>query len=215
MIAWLAAAATLAVPGPLCGETLNRVVASIGNEAITQRDIEEEYHFERFLQGKTPEGSPDSSTRNAVLNRLISQDLLETQLGDSGLQTPASKEKAEKTLTGVRKEFSSDQAYRSALQALGMTEPQVLTRLERYQRTLRMIDERLRPAAWPDPEEVETYYSETFVPEYAKGHSTPPPPLNQVQGKIQEILVQRNINQLLAKWLDRLKSTNRVRIHSN
>lgn len=126
-----------------------------------------------------------------------------------------SKKAAENTLSQVRKEFPSNAAYRSALQALGMTEQQVLKRLEVYQRTLRMIDERLRPGAYPDPNEVETYYKETFVPEYARSHSTPPPPLADVRDKIQEIVVQRKINQLLEQWLERLKSVNRVTIHSN
>jgi hypothetical protein len=190
-------------------------VASIGNVAITQRDIEEEYHFERFLQGQAPVGSPDPLTRKLVLSRVISQKLLEEQMGKTGGETSASKEMAQKTLSGVRKEFSGDQAYRAALQELAMSEPQVLKRLVLYQRTLRMIEERLRPAAWPNPKEVETYYQQTFVPEYAKGHSTPPPPLAKVQDQIQEILVQKKMNQLLANWLERLKSSSRVTIHSN
>jgi len=200
---------------PAGGETLDRVVASIGPVAITQREVEEEYHFEQFLQCRSPAGSPDPADRKAVLNRLISQQLLAEQMGIEATESASSKKAAEKTLNEVRKEFPSDTGYRSALHALGMTEPQVLKRLAIYQRTLRMIDERLRPSAWPDPKEVGTYYKETFVPEYAKGHSTPPPPLADVRDKIQEILVQRKMNQLLEKWLERLKSTSRVTIHSN
>jgi len=33
---------------------------------------------------------------------------------------------------------------------------------------LQMINNRLRPTALPDPKEVEDYYKDTFVPEYAK-----------------------------------------------
>jgi len=203
------------LPRRVQGETLDRVVASIGHVAITQLDLQEEYRFERFLQGQPPTGSPGPAIRKVVLSRLISQKLLAGQIGSANRESATSKETAKKTLNEVRKEFPSDQAYRSALHALGMTEPQVLKRLELYQRTLRMIDERLRSTAWPDPKEVEVYYKETFVPEYAKGHSTPPPPLAEVQDKIQEILVQRKMNQLLANWLDRLKSSRRVTIHSN
>jgi SurA-like N-terminal domain len=203
------------MPGPFRGETLDRVVASIGNAAITERDVDEEYHFERFLQGRPPTGSPDPVVRKAALSRLISQKLLEEQIGSVSRNAAAAQESAENTLQQVRKEFRSDEAYRSALRTLGMTEPQVLKRLKLYQRTLRMIDERLRPTAQPDLKEVEAYYKETFVPEYAKSHTTPPPPLAEVRDKIQEILVQRKINQLLSRWLDRLKSTRRVTIYSN
>ena len=194
---------------------MDRVVASVGPIAITQRDVEEEYHFEQFLQGRSPTGSPDSTARRAVLNRLISQKLLSEQMSDATGESASSQKGAEKTLNQVRKEFPSGAAYRSALEAIGMTEPQVLKRLAIYQGTLRMIDNRLRSSAWPTPTEVENYYKETFVPEYAKTHNTPPPPLAEVQDQVQEVLVQRKMNQLLDKWLERLKSTSRVVIHSN
>jgi len=121
---------------------------------------------------------------------------------------------AEETLNSVRKKFSSEEAYRSALQKLGMTEPQVLKRLEIYQRTLHMIDNRLRPAAVPEPSEVEDYYKKTFVPEYVKEQKGPPPPLDDVREQIREILLQKKMNQLLNNWLERLRSDRRVTIHS-
>lgn len=204
------AAASRAIP--VRAETLDRVVASVGDSAITERDVIEEYHFERFLDGHPPAGTPSQKERRAVLNRLISQALLAGQLQRPGREPKNGVKNAEDTLKSVRDTFSSQQAYRSALQSLGMTEQEVLKRLEMYQRTLQMIDNRLRPTALPDPKEVEDYYQKTFVPEYAKGHSGPPPPMDKVRGQIREILVQKKMNALLEKWLDRLKSTHRVTI---
>jgi peptidyl-prolyl cis-trans isomerase SurA len=205
----------LQLPSAARAETLDRVVASIGPVAITQRDVEEEYHFEQFLAGRSPAGSPSPDARKAVLNRLISQKLLAEQIGNTIRESANAQKPAGKTLAQIRKEFPSDEAYRSALDALGMSEPQVLKRLEIYEETLRTIDERLRPSAWPDPKAVENYYKETFVPEYAKSHKTPPPPFAEVRSEIQEILVQKNMNQLLERWLDQLRSTSQVTIHSN
>lgn len=122
---------------------------------------------------------------------------------------------AEDTLKSVREKFSDPTAYRKALTSLGMTEPQVLQRLELYERTLQMINNRLRPAAVPDPNEVDTYYKNTFVPEYAKAHGGPPPSLDNVREQIREILVQKKMNGLLDNWLDRLKSTHRVTIQTD
>lgn len=186
----------------------------MGYNAITQRDVIEEYHFERFLEGKSPAGEPTGAERKAVLGRLISQTLLNRQMRAPARESKNGQKMAEETLNSIRKKFSSGEAYRSALQSLGMTEEQVLRRLELYQRTLRMIDNRLRPAALPDPSEVENYYKNTFLPEYAKGHTGSPPSLDEVRGPIREILVQKKMNQLLENWLERLKSTHRVTIHS-
>ena len=200
---------------PAEAETLDRVVASIGNNAITRSDVVEEYRFERFLDGKPPVGTPGQDERQAVLGRLISQNLLTSQMRMPARQSKNGAKNAAETLQDVRKKFPNEEAYRAAIQSLGMTEPQVLKRLELYQRTLQMIDNRLRPAALPEPGEVENYYKTTFVPEYAKGHPGSPPPLDDVREQIREILVQEKMNQLLGKWLDRLESTHRVTIHSD
>jgi hypothetical protein len=189
-------------------------VASVGSVAITQRDIDEEYHFESFLQGMPPEGKPDAKAQEAVLKRLIRQELLSEQMRGPAAGPADSKKMAEETLNEVHKKFASEAAYRAALQSLGMSENQVLIRLEIYQRTLRMIDQRLRPAAWPQPAEVDAYYKETFVPGFSKEHSGAPPSIDDVRDQIQEILVQKKMNELLEKWLDRLKSTHEVIIHS-
>lgn len=190
------------------------MLASVGDDAITQRDVVEQYRFERFLDGKSPVGSPSSEEIQAVLNRLISQRLLAEQIGGPARGSKDAAKNAEATLKEVQGKFSSQQAYQSALTSLGMTEQQVLKRLELYQRTLQMINNRLRPSALPDPKEVEAYYKDTFVPAYAKGHQGAPPPLDSVRTEIQEILVQKKMNQLLDDWLDRLKSTHRVTIYA-
>jgi peptidyl-prolyl cis-trans isomerase SurA len=204
---------SLAVPAR--AETLNSVVASVGDAAITQRDVIEEYRFELFLEGKAPAGAPHPEERQGVLSRLISQRLLAEQMQRPGRPSKNGANNAEDTLKSVREKFPDQAAYRAALQSLGMTEPQVLKRLEIYERTLQMINNRLRPAALPDPSEVEDYYKNTFVPEYAKEHAGPPPPLDNIRAQIREILVQKRMNELLDSWLDRLKSTHRVTIHTD
>jgi hypothetical protein len=174
----------------------------------------EEYHFERFLEGKSPTGVPSREEKQGALNRLISQTLLAEQMQRPARPSRNGEKNAEDTLKNVRGKFSNQQTYSAALQSLGMTEPQVLERLGLYERTLQMINSRLRPAALPDPNEVEDYYKKSFVPEYTKEHAGPPPPLDEIREQIREILVQKKMNELLDSWLDRLKSTHRVTIHS-
>ena len=174
-----------------------------------------EFHFERFLEGQSPTGTPDHKEKQAVLNRLITQILLTDQMQRPTGNSESRTKDARETLKSVREKFPSQQAYDKALQSLVMTEQQVLKRLELYEHTLQMINNRLRPAAVPDPNEVENYYKKTFVPEYKKEHSGPPPPLDKIRDQIREILVQKKMNDLLDNWLDRLKSAHRVTIHSD
>jgi hypothetical protein len=195
-------------------QTLDRVVASMANHAITESDVEREYGFQLFLEGRIPTSSPDPATLERVRNQLIDQHLLLQEAaaeaaGAADLMTGAAERLAE-----VGKRFQSQDAYESALRAMGMDESQALQRLEQQEQTLRMIDQRLRPAAWVDPAEVETYYRETLAPEYAERSGTAAPALPEVEGQIREILVQKKIDQLLTTWLEELKSSREIRFHS-
>jgi hypothetical protein len=195
-------------------EILDRVVASIGDVAITQSDVEREYRLERFLDGQWPPPPPDSKTLEQARERLTYQKLLleeETQdlSRDAALEKTAAEE-----LDGARKRFPSEQDYQSALHSLHMDENQILSALVDQQRILRIVDQRLRPAAALGTTDVESYYRDVFTPEYTRKHGPPVPPLTEVEGQIQEILVQKKIDQLLASWLEELKPSRRARFHS-
>jgi hypothetical protein len=195
-------------------EVLDQVVASIGDVAITQSDVEQEYRLERFLDGQWPPPPPDRKTLEQTRERLTYQKLLleeETQdlSHDAALEKTAAEE-----LEGVRKRFASERDYQSALHSLHMDEKQILTTLVEQQRILRIVEQRLRPAAAPATTDVESYYRDVFAPEYMRTHGPPVPPLTEVEGQIKEILVQKKIDQLLASWLEELKPSRRVRFHS-
>jgi hypothetical protein len=195
-------------------EILDRVVASIGDVAITQSDVERQYRLERFLDGQWPAPPPDSKTLEQVRERLTDQKLLlEEESQDLSLD-PALEKTAAEELDGVRKRFPSEPDYQSALHALDMDEKQILTTLVDQQRILKIVEQRLRAAAAPGTTDVESYYRDVFTPEYTRTHGSAAPPLTEVQGQIQEILVQKRINQLLASWLEELKPGRQVRFYS-
>ena len=125
------------------------------------------------------------------------------------------KKAAEERLEGIRKGFARDEAFRKALRAMGLSEPQVIGRIVEQGRMMRLIDQRLRPAASPSDDDATSYYHQTFVPEYRQKNSgAAAPPFSEVEGPIREILTQKRINELLDQWIEELKPTSRVRFHS-
>ena len=200
--------------GSSCAEVLDRVVASIGDVAITQSDVEHEYRLERFLDGQWPPPAPDSKTLRQACERLVYQKVLLEEETQDLSHDPALEKAATGELDGVRKRFPSERDYQSALQSLHMDEKQILAALIDQQRILRIIEERLRPSAAPATPEIESYYRDVFTPEYTRTHGPPVPPLAEVQGQIQEILVQKKIDQLLADWFGELGPSYRVRFYS-
>jgi peptidyl-prolyl cis-trans isomerase SurA len=188
-------------------------VASIGNLAITQSDVVQEYRFETFVaDGRIPTNPPSETLFRTVESRLIDQRLLEQQLRDYPADFSALREKAVKEMNTIRNKFRDPGEFAATLSSLGMTEAQVLSRLETQQHILTMVEERTSPAAAVEPQEIEEYYRKTLLPQLAKSTTERPPPLSQVQDKIREILVQQKINQLLAEWLTELKREQHVRV---
>jgi hypothetical protein len=199
---------------PARAEVVDRVVASIGNDAITQSDAEDEYRLERFLEGESPQGHPDPAQLDAARERLIDQKLLLLEAETEGGELPDLPEEAGKLLDQTRKKFPDESAYERALQSLGMDEQTLLRHLALQVVTLRLIDQRLRPAAWVEQKEIETYYHDTFVTEHKRRTAGPPPPLEDVETQIREILVQRKIDALLTAWLTELRSSHQVKIYT-
>ncbi len=214
MITALLAATAVCVSPSKGAEVIDRVVVSVGNLAITLSDVTQEYGLELFLDGKFP-AAPGTSDLERVRERLTYQKLLALELEP---ETPEAEElhrKAQEHLEEVRRSFGGPAEYQKALQVLGMTEAQVLEQLVVRDRILRMIDQRFQPAASPTAAEIEDYYRSTFLPEYAqRGGSKAPPALADVENQIREILVQKQIDRLLAEWLEELKPSRRVRFHA-
>jgi hypothetical protein len=212
----LALTAGMAAGGTVCPatEVLDSVVASIGFEAITASDVQQEYRFERFLDGQWPPPPPNRADLAAARERLADQILLIGEENPGAAEKAGSEKSAAGRLTALRKEFAHPEDYTRALKDLGLTEADVLTRLAKQDLTLLLIDERLRPAASPSDDEVANYYHSTFVPEFQKKNGgAAAPPLPQVDRQIREILTQKRISKLLDQWIEELKPTSSVRFH--
>jgi hypothetical protein len=195
-------------------QALDRVVASIGYAAITASDVEQEYRFERFLDAQWPPPPPNSAALAHAREHLTYQILLNGEENPGPADRAESEKSAAEGLAALRKEFGHPEDFQRALQELGLTEAEVLARIAQQELMLRLVDQRLRPAASPSDDDVSGYYRSTFVPEFQKKNGgAAAPPLSEVEGQIREILIQKRINELLDQWIEELKPTTNVRFH--
>lgn len=188
-------------------------MASFGAAVITQSDAEREHRFELFLEGEPAAAEPDRATLEKACERLVEQKLLALEAGPDFPAPSSFRAAALEDLGEVRKRYRNQEAYLSALRTLSMSEEEVLDHLEQQQWILKIVDQRLRPLATPEASEIEAYYRQTFVPEYTRKSAAPAPPLEEVESQVREILVQKKTNELLASWLEELKSSHQVRFH--
>jgi hypothetical protein len=196
-------------------ETLDSVVASIGNVAITAGDVEQEYRLEQFLNAQWPPPPPTSAALSSAREHLTYQELFTREENPGAAEKAESEKAAVERLAALRKEFAPAQNFQRSLEELGMNETELLARIAQQELMLRLIDQRLRPAASPSDDAVAEYYRSTFVPQFQKANGgAAAPALAQVDDQIREVLIEKRINELLDEWIEELKPTARVQLHS-
>ena len=75
---------------------------------------------------------------------------------------------------------------------------------------LRFIEQRFRAGIRITPEEIQQYYRETLLPHYSNAADAPP--LDRLSPRIQEILLQQQVNTLMNDWLKSLQDQGQVEV---
>ncbi|HEU5452371.1 MAG TPA: SurA N-terminal domain-containing protein [Terriglobales bacterium] len=197
----------LAVPALSAQQVVDRIVATVNNSPITQRDCEMQLRYEALVEGQAVSST---TLPPEVLDRVIDQELLRQQMKGQDLSVPETEVDA-KVAEIRRQTADSDVAWRAALKRDQVSEGEVRDRVAVQLAVLRFVEQRLRSSVHVDPKAVETYYRETFLPQLREQGATEVP-LKQVEGKIEEILAQRQMDQTMSAWLQDLRRQAEVRI---
>jgi peptidyl-prolyl cis-trans isomerase SurA len=195
---------------------LDKVVAVVNKHVILASDLDDEIRLSILDATQLGQGQP---TRERALEQLISRTLVEQQIGDE--DTEASQPTAEDIkarVNDLRRELpacvnsrcDTEAGWKTFLDAHGLTEESVEAYL-RYRLTiLQFIERRFRPGIRIPQDQVEAYYNVTLIPQYAAGE--PVPPLDKVAPRIEEILLEQQVNVLFDQWLDNLRRQGDVEV---
>jgi hypothetical protein len=202
---------------PLRAEIVDRILAVAGDRVLTWSAALAEADYQAFREGREPPswGPPASAISDdarQVVSRLIDQALLEQAMARSPFSAPPD-EDFQAPLRELQQRFSSPDAYREALARYRLTEEEVVARLARERQLMAFVDATLRPQVRISPQQIEDYYQSSFLPEWQRRQdSASVPPLSEVQGQIEEILGEQEINRLLERWLADLRRGTSVKI---
>jgi peptidyl-prolyl cis-trans isomerase SurA len=214
----MACAATLYAQSPPYspGAVLDRVVAVVNNHAILASDISSEQRFAVL--------DPEVTNQNALpaqraLQILISRELIQQQIRQEDVTAAEpSNDEVRDRVTELRKELpacvrancSTDDGWAKFLTSTGLTSEQVESYLRLRLEVLRFIETRFSQGIRITQQETEAYYRDKLLPQYAKG--APAPPLEQVAPRIEEILLQQQVNVMFVAWLDNLRKQGDVEV---
>lgn len=208
--------ARAAVQEPASPVVLDRVVAVVNNRAILASDLDDEI---RLSVLDPAQDGRNALTRKRALEQLISRALIQQQIRQEDEQSAApSQAEIDARLAEIRKELpacvrqncASDDGWKVFLAVHGLTPNEVQASLRRRVEILRFIERRFRQGISISPQEVETYYRETLLPQYGKGEAIPL--LETVAPRIEEILLQQQVNVLFDGWLKNLRKQGDVEV---
>jgi hypothetical protein len=224
-------AACLAVAGPTPGFTqgatqapqtasptvvLDRVVAVVNNNAILASDLDDEIRLSVLDPSM---GSLGVLTRKLALEQLIARALIQQQIRQEDEQAAdPSQTEVDARLVEIRRELpvcirrncASDAGWKTFLAAHGLTQERVESYVRYRLEILRFIEQRFRQGIRITPQEIENYYKDTLLPQYAAGEAVPP--LDKVAPRIEEILLQQRVNVLFDDWLRNLRNQGDVEV---
>lgn len=158
----LAAVAAIALAGAASAEVINKVIATVDGDPITQYDLDKyEGSDIRTLQGGTP---PD---KKQLLDTLITDRLIEKEALEKGIIVKD--EDVDRYIADIKQRNKlTDAQLQAALEAQGIAMPdyrkQIRQEIERQQ----LIGREIRGKVSVTPEEVERYY-QAHLADYATG----------------------------------------------
>jgi len=195
------------------GTQLDRVVAIVNGDLILDSDVDQEKRFAALL----PYGEAAGAySRDEAVERLINRDLILQQVklqpGDD-----VTTEAAQKDLDALRKalptckEFhcETQEGWDRFLASQGFTDASLVTLWQQRMEVLAFIEQRFRMGIKVTPEEIKAYYEKTMLPVYAQQHVAPPT-LDTLSKRIQEVLLQQRVSNLLDSWLQSLRAQGSV-----
>jgi hypothetical protein len=110
----------------------------------------------------------------------------------------------------VRQHCASNAGWSEFLARHGLTAERVESYLRYRLEVLGFIEQRFRQGIRIEPEAIEDYYRVTLLPQYARGETVPT--LKQVAPRIEEILLQQQVNLLFGDWLKNLRAQGEVEV---
>lgn len=194
------------------GEVIDRLVEVVDTHPILQSELEDQIRYESLMEGR-PLNKVTRGDRQNSLSRLTDQWLIRRQM-DVEKFHGASTEEIARAVQKARAQIpggASDAEWNGLLARYGLSAEDIAAHVATQIDTLRFIDLRFRPTVKIEAANIAEYYQQNVVaPAATKGALAPP--LQKVSGDIEKILVEKQIDSMLAAWLQSLRLQSRVEV---
>jgi hypothetical protein len=190
--------AMLLAAGLLGAEIIDRIVATVGHEVITQAQLSEELRVTAFING-APMDNSAASQRQAA-ERLVEQALVRREMELSRYPLPKPDD-VEAYRAEIVKRYGSEDAFRAAMRRYDLNTGVVDAHLLLQLTMLRFLDYRFLPEVDVSSRDVEDAY-QVQIEEWKRSHTGTPPALASLRESLQKQIYEARINSAFLRWLE-------------
>lgn len=188
---------------------IDRIAAIVDRDVIALSSVNQVVNLRLYERNA---GESEDDYRRRVLDAMIAQSLRFRDVQRFGAED-VSKDAIESRLRQVVERFPSPAAFDATLRENELTLDEVRALIKRQLQVDAYIEERFSPLIFVSMEEVEQYYSATWVPQRrARGLAVPP--LTDVATEIRTLLKSERLHEEVDKWTSQLRARANVDIYA-
>lgn len=184
---------------PLRAEIVDRIAITVGQQVITELQLDEELRVTAFLNRQPVARDPDA--RRAAADRLVEQLLVKREMDLSHYPLPDAADVSD-YLEKIRAAFGTDPQWNHELAVNNLSENTLRDHLALQLTTLRFIELRFRPDIGVSDADVGNYYERQMAAWKANHPGAAPPTLAASRESIYKILIEARTDQVLNAWLE-------------
>ena len=183
--------------GLACGEIVDRIAVTVGNQVIAESAILEELRVAAFLNRLPADLGPEQKRKAA--ERLVEQTLFKRDMEFTHFPLPAAAE-ALGMEQEIRKGYATEALFDEDLVRHHVSGEQLREHLLWQLTLLRFIEYRFAPAVQIPDNEIAQYYASKRA-EWEAQKISPIPELAEARAGIEKILTQQRVDQAVDRWL--------------
>lgn len=184
---------------PAQAALIDRLVISVGQQVITEQQLDEELRITALLNREAISRTADSRRRAA--DHLVQQLLVKREMQLSHYPVPDDKD-VDQYFAEVRGTFGSPALFTQALAQYELPEATLKEHLALQLTTLRFIEFRFRPDMALSSSEIEAAYQRELAKWKADHPGAIPPSFALSQESIQKSLLEQRTDEMLSTWLE-------------
>ena len=189
-------------------EIVDRIAVTVDRSVITESAIIDHLRVTALLNHQPVDLNPQA--KRAAAGRLVEQALIRNEIDISFYPMPSDQD-VDELLEKTGRELPPGHSLHQKLEEYAISEDNLREALKAQLVILRFIEYRFRPGITVTDAEVRQYYQEEFLPSLEQKDSGPVPGLEDSRDEIEEIIVNRRVNEALDQWLERAKSQAEIR----